>query len=54
MTKPTHRKVRDVWGTRIVWGTRHLTLYAFHSGRTGQKPELATERDELQTGSIMR
>jgi hypothetical protein len=29
VTKPTHRKVRDVWGTRIVSGTRHppfLTL----------------------------
>jgi hypothetical protein len=22
VTKPTHRKVRDVWGTRIVSGTR--------------------------------
>ena len=22
VTKPTHRKVRDVWGTRIVLGTR--------------------------------
>ena len=43
VTKPTHRKVRDVWGTRIVLGTR-LKLLDRPIGRYYDRIQVCSNR----------